>query len=148
MLVGFNVLGEEFPQIPNMTQAMTAARSFIQFDDISAKISTTARVVGDMVIAGIGNIGIENATIALGFGLGMVERSHEIPFKNISSVILALKEVVDWQKVGVMDVTIPINILIEFAEDLNLNVGPLISIISPDLFAPEPPSINVDLNLE
>lgn len=148
MLVGFNVLGEEFPQIPNMTQAMTAARSFIQFDDISAKISTTARVVGDMVIAGIGNIGIENATIALGFGLGMVERSHEIPFKNISSVILALKEVVDWQKVGVMDVTIPINILIEFAEDLNLNVGPLISIISRDLFAPEPPSINVDLNLE
>ena len=130
-----------------MTQAQVASRSFIQFDDVSAKFTTTARVSGDMDIAGIGNIGIENATINFAFGLGIVETSDKIYFNEISSTIIALKKFGEWQKVGVMDVTIPIVATIEFAEGIDLNLGPLISISSPDLFTPDLPSMSLDLNL-
>ena len=130
-----------------MTQAQIASRSFIQFDDVSAKFSTTARISGDMDIAGIGNIGIENATINLAFGFGIVEISEKVYFNEISSVVIALKKFGEWRKVGVMDVTIPIIATINFAEDIDLSLGPLISISSPDLFTPDIPSISLDLNL-
>lgn len=140
--------GDEFIQIPSMTQAQIASRAFIQFDDISAKFTTTARVSGDMDIAGIGNIGIENATVTFAFGLGIVEISDKMYFNEISSVLLSLKEFPKWQKVGMMDITLPILATIEFGEGLDLTLGPLISITSPDLFTPDFPSISIDLNLE
>lgn len=146
--VGFEVQGDEFIQIPSMTQAQMASRSFIQFDDISAKFSTSARASGDMDIANVGSIGVENATIAFAFGLGIVEISDKIYFNEISSVLIALKENALWQKVGVMDISIPVTATIEFAPDLDLTLNPIISITCPDLFTPDFPSIAVDLNLE
>lgn len=146
--MGFEVTGEEFIQIPSMTQAQIASRSFIQFDDISAKFTTTARVAGDIDIAGIGNIGIGNATINFGFGLGVVEISDKIYFSEISSMLLALKEFAVWQKVGAMDITLPIIATIEFADGIDLTLSPLISITSSDLFQPNLPSMSIDFNLE
>ena len=131
-----------------MTQAQIASRSFIQFDDISAKFATTARASGYMDIASVGNIGIENATISFAFGLGVVEISDKIYFNEISSVILALKQHAKWQKVGMMDITIPLFAAIEFTDGIDLNLSPIISITSPDLFTPDLPSISVDLNLQ
>ena len=131
-----------------MTSAQIAARSFIQFDDISAKFTTTARASGDMDIASVGSIGVENATITFAFGLGIVEISDKIYFNEISSALIALRENAQWQKVGVMDITIPVIATIEFAEGIDLSLSPIISITSPDLFTPDYPSISVDLNLE
>jgi hypothetical protein len=145
--VGFEVQGDMLYQVPDLTQPEIASRSFIQFDDISAKFSTTARVSGSMGIAGVGSIGIENATITLAFGLGMVERSDRIYFNTISSPLVAIKDYVLWQKVGAMDATLPIVVILEFADELDLNLGPLISITSPDLFTPEFPSMSIDLKL-
>lgn len=130
-----------------MTRTQIASRSFIRFDDISAKFATTARVSGDMDIAGIGNINLENSTISFAFGLGMVEISDKIYFNEISSVPLTLKDL-EWQTAGVMDATLKISANIEFGEGLDLSLGPLISITSPDLFTPDFPSVSLDLNLE
>ena len=130
-----------------MTRTQIASRSFIRFDDISAKFATTARVSGDMDIAGIGNINLEDSTISFAFGLGMVEISDKIYFNEISSVPLILKDL-EWQTAGVMDATLKISANIEFGEGLDLSLGPLISITSPDLFTPDFPSVSLDLNLE
>jgi hypothetical protein len=146
--VGFEVQGDEFIQIPSMTKAQLASRSFIQFDDISAKFTTTARASGDMAIAGVGKIGVENATISFAFGLGIVEISDKIYFNEISSALIALRENAQWQKVGVMDITIPVVATIEFADGIGLTLSPIISITSSDLFTPDYPSFSVDLNLE
>lgn len=146
--VGFELKGNEFIQVPSMSQSEISSRAFLQFDDISAKFSTTARASGDMDIASIGSIGIENATIAFAFGLGIVEISDRIYFSNVSSALLALRENAEWQKVGVMDISIPITATIEFAEGLDMSFSPIISITSSDLFVPDYPSISIDLNLE
>jgi hypothetical protein len=146
--VGFELQGSEFIQIPSMSSAEIASRSFIQFDDISAKFTTTARVSGDMDIASIGNIAISNATIAFGLGLGLVEVSDKIYFSDIASVLTSLAESVEWQKVAAMDATIPIDATIEFASGLGLTLTPVISITSSDMFASGFPSIGVDLNIE
>ena len=146
--VGFELQGNEFIQLPTMTQAEIASRAFIQFDDISAKFTTTARASGDMDIASIGTIGIENATIAFAFGLGIVEASDKIYFNDISSVIAALRDNPDWQRVGVMDISIPMIADIDFADGLDLSLNPIVSISSPDLFVPDYPSMSIDLNLE
>lgn len=148
LTVGFEVQGSEFIQVPTMSAAEIASRSFIQFDDISAKFTTTARVSGDMDIAGIGNIGISNATIAFGLGLGLIETSDKIYFNDITSVLLSLAESVEWQKVGVMDAAIPIDATIEFASGLGLTLSPVISITSSDMFSTDFPSIGIDLNIE
>lgn len=146
-LVGFELQGHEFINISSMTRAQISSRAFIQFDDVSAKFTTSARASGDMDIVGIGNIGIENATICFALGLGIVERSDKIYFNEFSSSNFALKEFVEWQKVGVMDISLPILTTIEFADGIDVSLRPLISITSPNLFAPELPSMSIDLNL-
>jgi hypothetical protein len=62
--------------------------------------------------------------------------------------LIALRENAQWQKVGVMDITIPVVATIEFADDIDLTLSPIISITSPNLFTPDYPSFSVDLNLE
>ena len=145
--VGFELQGDEFIQIPSMTPAHIASRAFIQFVDISAKFTTTARASGGMDIAGIGNIGIQNATISFAFGLGIVEISDKIYFNELTSTLRALRENAVWQKVGVMDVTLPILATFDFG-GIDLTISPIISITSPDLFTPDLPTMSIDLNLE
>ena len=130
-----------------MTPAEIASRAFIQFNDISAKFTVSARASGSMDIANIGNIGIENGTIAFAFGLGIIESTDRIYFNEISSVPIALKEAAEWQTAAVMDVSIPIVATIQFTEELDLTLSPIISITSSDLFTSTPPVISLDLNL-
>ena len=146
LLVGFELQGDEFTQVPDMSPAEIASRAYVQFNDISAKFTTTARASGDMDIADVGNIGIKNGTIAFSFGLGMIEVADKIYFNEISSVVLALKNL-EWQTAAVMDVSIPLVATIQFAEDLDLTLSPIISITSSDFFTPGFPVISLDLNL-
>jgi hypothetical protein len=145
--VGFEIEGQEFLSIFSMNSTEAASRAFIQFDDISAKFSTTVRALGSMNLANIGNIELANATITSAFGLGIVEISDKIYFNEIASAILALRQNATWQKVGVMDITLPVIATINIG-NLGLTLNPIISITSPDLFSPEYPSMSIDLNLE
>jgi hypothetical protein len=147
IIVGFELASEEFPTIFSLTATQIASKSFLQFDDISAKFSTTGRASGSMVLANIGSLSIENATIAFAFGLGIVEISEKIYFKDISSTIQALIQNAQWQTAGVMDITIPVTATITLG-GLGLTLNPIISITSPDLFSPDYPSMSIDLKLE
>ena len=146
LAVGFELQGNEFTQVSAMTQAEIAQRTYIQFNDISAKFTSTARIFGDMDIADIGNISIEDGTIAFAFGLGMIEVSDKIFLNEISSVPLALKDSAEWQTAAVMDVSITTDVPVQLAEDLILK--PIISITSSDFFTSQLPSISIDLNLQ
>lgn len=147
ILVGFELQGSEFTQVPTMTSAQIASRSYMVFHDTSAKFTTTARVFGDMDIANIGNVVIEeDGTIAFAFGLGIIESTDKIYFNDISSVPLALKDTAEWQTAAVMDVSLPIAATVPFAESTTL--GPIISITSSDWFTPDLPSMGIDLNLQ
>lgn len=145
--VGFDLQGDEFLQVPSMSKAQIASRAFLQFNDISSKFSTTARAHGEMDLSGVGSISIENATIAFAFGLGIIEGSKKIYFNELSSTVAALRQSVQWQRVGVMDITIPVVTKIEFS-GLGLSMNPIISITSSDLFTPNQLSMSVDLSLE
>jgi hypothetical protein len=145
--VGFEIEGHEFLSIFSMTAAEAASRAFIQFDDISTKFSSTARAFGSMDLANIGNIELANATITFAFGLGILEISDKIYFNKIASAIQALIQNVQWQQVGMMDITLPVIATIDIG-NLDLALNPIISITSPDLFSPEYPSMSLDLNLE
>jgi hypothetical protein len=130
-----------------MTKAEIASRAFLQFNDISGKFSTTARASGEIDLSGVGSISIENATIAFAFGLGIIEVSDKIYFNELSSATVALHQNAQWQRVGVMDISIPVVSKIDFS-GLGLSLNPIISITSSDLFTPNHLSINADLNLE
>lgn len=130
-----------------MTKAEIASRAFLQFNDISGKFSTTARASGEMGLSGVGSITIENATIVLGVGLGIIEVSDKIYFNELTSTTTALRQNALWQKVGVMDIAIPVVTKIEL-NGLGLSLNPIISITSSDLFASEHLLMNIDLNLE
>jgi hypothetical protein len=146
--VGFEIQADEFIDvIDNMNANVIASRSFMQFDDISAKFATTARVDGEIGVPDVGSVAIENATIAFAFGLGIVEISDKIFFSDIQSAATALKKNATWQHVAVMDINLPIVATIELG-GLGLSLSPIISITSPDLFSPELPSMRIDLNLE
>jgi hypothetical protein len=71
--VGFEVQGDEFFDIPKMNSSQIASRAFLQFEDVSAKFSVTARCSGDMALASVGSVGVDNATVAFAFGLGLAE---------------------------------------------------------------------------
>ena len=145
-IVGFELHGSEFTQVPTIAPAEIASRAYIQFNDVSAKFTTTARVFGDMDIANIGNIEIEDGMISFAFGLGMIEMTDKIYFNEVSSVPLALKNTAEWQTAAVMDVSIPIAVTLSFAEGIILK--PVISITSSDLFTPDLPYyMSIDLNL-
>lgn len=146
-LVGFAVDGSDFVNIPNMNSTDIAARSFIQFDDMSAKFSTTGRLSGDMELPGVGKVEVENATLAFAFGIGIAESSDRIYFNQIASTLIALRQNAQWRRVGVMDINLPLKANIALG-GMGLNLNPLISITCPDLFELEAPVIRVDLDIE
>lgn len=158
-----------------MNSTVIATRSFLQLDDISAKVrctvvltvnqsqvywsshpchchlatkfSTTARVDGEMDVSGIGSIAVEDATIAFAFGLGVVEISDKIYFADIKNIATTLKKNAQWQHVAVMDVNLPVVAAIELG-GLELSLSPIISITSSDLLSLEPPLVRIDLSME
>ena len=147
-MAGFELEGQEFEYVHSMTQTQLARRSFLQFADVSAKFSATANASGEMKIANVGSISIENAKLGLGFGLGIVETTQKIYFNEISSVTNLLARQAHWQNVGVLDVSIPVHDAIKFPQGIDLILYPIISITSSDLLSPDSISMSIDLNLE
>jgi hypothetical protein len=92
------------------------------------------------------DIGIENATAAVGFGIGM-EESNKIYFNNISSVPLALRDS-SWRKLAVLDVSLPISASVDIGGSGQLSINPIVAISSEDLFADDPIAVSVSFDLE
>jgi hypothetical protein len=132
--------------IPNMNSTHIAARSFIEFEDVSAKFSTTGRISGEMELPGVGKVEVQNATLAFAFGIGIAESSDRIYFNQIASTLLALRQNAQWLKVGAMDINLPLLADINLG-GMGLHLNPLISITCPDLFGLEAPVMRVDLDI-
>lgn len=128
--------------------------TFIQFEDISAKFVLSARVSGSLNLAGVAALGLENGTVELALGLGMDKVSDKIYFSELKSVSTSLRDDASWQKIGVIDVSLPISFNISDVGNGLLNVLDaipdlplIISIRDDDLFSPELPSVGMDLDL-
>ena len=128
--------------------------SFIQFEDISAKFVLSARVSGSLNLAGVAALGLEHGTVELALGLGMDKVSDKIYFSELKSVSTSLRDDASWQKIGVIDVSLPISFNISDVGNGLLNVLDaipdlplIISIRDDDLFSPELPSVGMDLDL-
>ena len=149
--VGFEVTGEDIKDIlfggTKVDGASLASRSFIQFQDISAKCGISATVNGNMNLAGVAELGVVNGSIAFGFGLGVEEISPRIYFKDISSTLLALRKNAQWRSVGVMDISLPLSLSLPNV-GRGLSLHPLVTMTDANLFDSVPPSISLDLNLE
>lgn len=146
--VGYDITGEDMKDIlfgdTHITVQEIASNAFIEFEDISAKFLASARLSADLNIAEVAGIGIENATAAVGFGIGM-EESNKIYFNEIDSVVLSLRDS-SWRKVGVLDVSLPISF--HLGQVGGLSLTPILSISSDDLFRGDLPSVSVDFDLE
>lgn len=145
--VGFELQGSEFTTIPSMTSTDIASRAFLQFDDVSAKFSATARVSGGMDIAGVTTLGLDNAIIAFAFGLGIAEITEKIYFKDMSSTVAALRKNAKWLKVGGMDISLPVLLSLEALGE-TLTINPIISISDTDLLGEGEPQMSIELNIE
>lgn len=73
--------------------------------------------------------------------------SNKIYFNEIVSALLALRQNASWQKVGMMDIVVPLNVTIDYS-GLSLSLNPIFSISDSNLFDIELPSMSVDLDIK
>lgn len=128
--------------------------TFIQFEDMSAKFALSAIVSGSLNLAGVASLGLDNGAVDLALGLGLDKVSDKIYFSELKSVISSLRDDTSWQKIGVIDVVLPIKFDIHdvgggLGDFLNMipNLPLMLFIIDDDLFSRKPPSVGVDLDL-
>ena len=157
-LVGFDITPVQVYNLLFSSQQLNSSfilnNTFIQFEDISAKFVLSARVSGSLNLAGVAALGLENGTVELALGLGMDKVSDKIYFSELKSVSTSLRDDASWQKIGVIDVSLPISFNISDVGNGLLNVLDaipdlplIISIRDDDLFSPELPSVGMDLDL-
>ena len=140
--VGLDVAGDEFLDLLSMNSTQIFSRAFIEFVDISAKFSASATVSAALEIAGVEALSVVDGTIAFALGLGIEESSEKIYFNEIDSVSIALRRV-KWQKVGGMDISLPVGgkLLGE------LDLEPILSISDGNLFDSVNPTVSLDFDI-
>ena len=157
-LVGFDITPDQVYNFlfsgDSINSSLILDNTFIQFEDISAKFALSASVTGSLDLAGVAALGVDNGTVDLAIGLGMDKVSEKIYFSGLQSVSKSLRDDVTWQKVGVMDVSLPISFRIS---DVGSGLGDLLSTIpnlplmifinDDDLFSIDLPSVGMDLDL-
>ena len=109
---------------------------------------------GSLNLAGVATLGLVNGTVELALGMGMDRASDKIYFSELKSVSMSLRDDASWQKIGVIDVALPINFDLGYVgtglgDVLGAvpNLPLIISIRDDDLFSPELPSVGMDLDL-
>ena len=131
--VGYEINGSEIKDIifgnTDITVNEIAEKAFIEFEDISTKFVGSAKLDAGLNIGGGNGIGIENATLAFGFGIGL-EEANKVYFSNISSMPLAVRDS-NWRKVAVLDASIPITASVNIG-GYGLSLEPIVDISSCD----------------
>ena len=98
VLFGFEKAEDEsFVDILSFGSSEIASRSFIQLEDLSAKFLLSSSVSASVSLPGVADIGVENGTASIGFGLGLDQKSERMYFTNIESVPLAIGQA-SWNK--------------------------------------------------
>ena len=147
--VGYEINGSEIKHIifgnTDITVNEIAQKAFIEFEDISAKFVGSAKLDAGLNIGGGNGIGIENATLAFGFGIGL-EEANKVYFSNIISMPLAVRDS-NWRKVAVLDASIPVTASVNIG-GYGLSLEPIFEILSEDLFAENAVAISVDFDIE
>lgn len=98
VLFGFELAGTEFLDVFTFNTTDIASRTFVQFEDLSAKFLLDASVSGAVSLPGVADIGVENGTATLGFGLGIEETSERVYFSNVTNMALSVRNNASWQK--------------------------------------------------
>ena len=106
----------------------------------------SAIVSANLSLPGIEVLSIENGTISFAFGLGIEEASERIYFPEISSSLMALRQKASWQKVGGMDISLPVNIALPLAGG-SLNIKPILSISDKNLFDTVNATVSLDFEI-
>ncbi len=157
-LVGFDITPAHVHNFLFSNQTLSSSfilnNTFIQFEDMSAKFALSAIISGSLNLSGVAALGLDDGTVELALGLGMDKVSNKIYFSELKSVITSLRDDASWQKLGVIDVALPIRFdFPHVGSGLGevLNMIPKLPIIlfinDDDLFNPDLPSIGVDLDL-
>ena len=91
---------ESFLQILTFNTSQVASRSFVEFEDLSAKFLLSSSFSGDFFTlpGGAASVVIEDASAALGFGLGMNLKCNKIYFPQIVNMGLTMRQLVSWDK--------------------------------------------------
>ncbi len=121
---------------------------------MSAKFSLSAILSGSLNLAGVAALGFDDGTVDLALGLGTDKLGDKIYLSELTSVITSLRDDASWQKLGVIDVALPIRFNVldvgsGLGEVLNMipNLPLTLFINDDDLFNADLPSIGVDLDL-
>jgi len=137
-----------------MNSSFILDNTFIQFEDISAKLALSASVSGSLNLAEVATLDLVNGTVDMALGMGMDRVSDKIYFSELKSVSMSLRDDASWQKIGVIDVALPIkfdlgDVGIGLGDVLGAipNLPLIISIRDDDLFSSELPSVGMDLDL-
>lgn len=160
-LVGIDVTPSEVNNFLFSSQLITVPsfisnNSFIQFEDVSAKLALSASVSGRLNLAGVVELEMDDGTVDLVIGLGMDRLTDKIYFSDLKSVVQTLRDKVSWQKMGLIDVSLPIKLqLIDVGMGSGLsdllskfsNLSTIIICIYDDLFSNELPSVKLDIDL-
>lgn len=145
VLVGFEITASELLNILDWSAGEIANRTFIQFEDASAKFSVSAKVSGSLDLAGITELNMDEGAIAFAFGIGIEEASPRIYFNQIASALLSLRQNATWVKVGAMDISLPVVFDLGIANLPTLE--PILSISDGNLFDTEAASVSFDFNV-
>jgi hypothetical protein len=157
-IVGFDITPVQVYNILFSGQRMNSSfildNTFIQFEDISAKLALSASVSGSLNLAEVATLDLVNGTVDMALGMGMDRVSDKIYFSELKSVSMSLRDDASWQKIGVIDVALPIkfdlgDVGIGLGDVLGAipNLPLIISIRDDDLFSSELPSVGMDLDL-
>jgi hypothetical protein len=118
-------------------------RCFLQFVDASAKFEASTTINGELAVPGLTTLTVNEGSVAVAFGIGISEASPKVYFSQIQSALRSLRQNVTWNKVGAVDISLPVNFDIESLPEIT----PIITIHDDNLFDLEPADISIDFDI-
>ena len=143
VLVGFEITGSELVDVANLNSTEIFGKAFLQFEDASVKFEASAEISGGLSIPDIATLDVNDGSASLAFGIGISEASPRIYFKDILSGLQALRQKVSWNKVGAIDVSLPVTFEITELPA----VTPIITISDDNLFDVDSADISIDFDI-
>lgn len=143
VLVGCDITGSELKDASNLNATGLFKKSFIQVIDASAKFEASAKINGTLNIEDLASLYVEGGSAGLALGVGISEVTSKIYFSEIQSAVQALRQNALWNKVGAIDISLPVNVEIEGLTSL----VPIITISDDYLFDSESVDVSIDFKI-
>jgi hypothetical protein len=141
--VGFNVEGLDLATISSTNVTDLGERLYIQVKDASSKFSASLdNIDANIDIGGVSSLSVTDGYVACLIYFGLPSSTRQIPFRELSSVPTLIKQL-QWQKGGIVDVSLPVG----FEIDGIVQINPTLSIQDDNLFDSEFPVIALDVDI-